>query len=342
MSVVSLFGIVFIPAAVITQFFSPKFALRLITTGVLLVIVGYLPIPSSHYLIAAFATGVIALILVFLKSRTLGGIAAIVALVFAVSWLDDLNKPVTWSPGLPSSTNHQCNDVTFFGVRGSGESFDTSNGYGIVVGEMRNLLVEHFTQIGVSFTDAPIDYPALPLFGSDAEPSFIRDWREGTNNLLDGVWLGAETLVEAIRITQASCGATRIVLAGYSQGALVIRLALQQLTISEIDTLYAVDLFADPVRTADTPQPSHFSFAEGAPTGNGVLFDPLFDRNSFSYRVTDFPHNENFRSWCRVKDPFCDYHGLASLSLAGIHTSGYLGTLPLLAADLVAVQHDQE
>ena len=152
-------------------------------------------------------------------------------------------------------TNYDCTDIAFIGARGSGEdpqgqdSIDSAsdeNLFGTRVDGIYQRLVSQLHRLG--------QFPTIKPLGVRYEAAGATD----PLNYLDGeffnsIWDGVSLLEGMIRDENQHCPDEQIVLAGYSQGALVIHLALRDLAQSAPSLigsshLIGVALVADPAK----------------------------------------------------------------------------------------------
>ena len=151
-----------------------------------------------------------------------------------------------------------CTEIAFIGARGSGEDpqgnppafgNDPSLDFGNEVEGLYNGFVNKFT---AEHNDAnqvkplTVQYPAA---GVD-EINFL------TATYIDSIYEGVGLLEAMIQNEEVNCPSEKLVLAGYSQGALVVHIALLQLDQTDpaaLDPshLAAVLLIADPAKVAD-------------------------------------------------------------------------------------------
>jgi len=92
-------------------------------------------------------------------------------------------------------------------------------------------------------------YPALSTSGLSI-PSLVDDY-EVFKPYLENIWEGVYTLEETLAIEEARCESEKVVLVGYSAGALVIHLALGELAGSPLispSRIAAIVLISDPTR----------------------------------------------------------------------------------------------
>jgi cutinase len=127
-----------------------------------------------------------------------------------------------------------CEDVYVIGVRGSGQT-----GYGDQVGTVVVDTVANVRQTGLSAGDHSLDYPAISIADSFGLALLNGDYTRS-------VAAGADRLLSDLDAIREQCPLTQIVLVGYSQGAQVIKMAMEDRP--PIDRITAVVLLADPTR----------------------------------------------------------------------------------------------
>jgi hypothetical protein len=149
-------------------------------------------------------------------------------MAFAVAALVlSLLLPVTYAPD-------PCPDVHIIGVRGSGQS-----GYGEQVAGMVDATVEAVTAQGRSVVFESLPYPAISITDSFGLVLLNGDYERS-------VLAGVDALGASLESITASCPRSDLVLVGYSQGAQVIKRALEA---SQPDhRIASVVLLADPTR----------------------------------------------------------------------------------------------
>lgn len=224
-----------------------------------------------------------------------------------------------------------CTDVHVIGAAGSGERAGdpTANGgMGRVVYRSVGDLQRALFADGRTISAEPVEYPAteVPLEGG------LLDWA-GFKGSVDE---GTNALARQYAAYVARCPATEVVLAGYSQGAMVVHRNLHALADSP--NLAAVLLIADGDRRPDDPTLNLGSVTAVPGAGMGVAQDwPILA----SAPAPLPPHIGNRTiSVCELGDAVCDYDPDAEESVTpaavAVHTSyagspsgGYAWTGPL-------------
>jgi hypothetical protein len=168
----------------------------------------------------------------------------------------------------------QCAAALFVGLRGSGESPRGSEPY--EPGESTNMgsrvpgaffaFREEFEKLhpGATVRGYGLHYPALPV------PSFWGVIFDGAfGEYEDSYWEGALDVAEIVREEASACPQEKIVLGGYSQGALSIHLALTDLMSGgELSHVAGVILIADPENRGDDTNVTKTGSA--APSADGL------------------------------------------------------------------------
>lgn len=131
----------------------------------------------------------------------------------------------------------KCRMPLFIGVRGSGETKSHYGGYGQTVLEALNGFKATY---GGDVDAVAVDYDALPVKTL---------FSEGPDVYFAGVEDGIDTLQMLIRTRSVDCPNQKLVLVGYSQGALAVNQFLYRNNGSPtLDRVAAVALIADPHR----------------------------------------------------------------------------------------------
>jgi Cutinase len=166
-----------------------------------------------------------------------------------------------------------CADVEIIGARASTERA----GLGVLIGPLAQRVTRGTAR---TVRSTAVEYPAT------------------LGNYQNSVRQGVADMAEKIEATVASCPDTKIVLAGYSQGAQVVgdtiagagRRGRPAVDAAAIDQVAAIALFGDPTFTAGEPFNAANRNRNGVfPRGRGKL-DAVADRT---------------RSFCNTGDTFC-------------------------------------
>jgi hypothetical protein len=226
------------------------------------------------------------------RSRPSGLALAAVLVLVAVLALVTASPPAAAPAG--AAERRACPDVLVLGARGSGQRAGAGPEVGRLAGRLGDV-----DRVG-SVALIPVRYDASPFGGPLLDPlGFERAVRSGAGRLL------AQTAREVRR-----CPAADLVWAGFSQGALVVRAAMDRVEADEVAAVAAVVLLADPARMpGDVVDrgPAASSAGTGPARGRAVP-------SAWAERTT---------SWCIAGDPVCDSG--ADRPLAGLlaHAQGY-------------------
>jgi cutinase len=213
-----------------------------------------------------------------------------------------------------------CGDYHWIGAAGSGQrdgaGLTANGGMGPVVYQSYQQLRTELQASGRTITAEAVQYPAapVPLEGG------VGGWMD----FMDSVDVGADATAAQFESFTAQCPSTKVVLAGYSQGAMVIHRNLYDL--ADDPHVAAALLIGDgdrlPVDT--TIQMGTTASSPGAvpSVGKGVAQEHSF---LASTDTSMLPPEIGTRtvSVCDVGDPVCDYTEDTELSPAEmvIHTS---------------------
>ncbi len=192
-----------------------------------------------------------------------------------------------------------CTRPVVIGVRGSGETANDHEGYGKTVAAA----IDEFRKAWKHpLTPVPLDYPSRNI------------WTIATGRFSESVTDGVDTLIGELGNREAS--GCPIVLVGYSQGAMVIHLALQRLDAigaGVLAQIASVELVADPLRSGSAPytKGSAPSDRNGAGVALGTFGSP--DLPAGPAVISD--------SFCVRGDLVCATGPAAALRLANLPTS---------------------
>ena len=223
-------------------------------------------------------------------SHRKNGIAALVAVIGAAAIAG-------FSTGT-ASAQPACPDVHLIGAAGSGEragDVSADGGMGRVVYKSYRDLARLVAQDGRTITAEAVTYPAtaVPADGG------ILDWAA----FIDSVDAGVEALEQQYLAFVAQCPTTQVVLAGYSQGAMVVHRNLHALDASP--NLAAALLVADGDRLPQDPTINLGSVTAVPGAGKGVAQDwPIL-----AHAPAPLPVTVGMRtiSVCDLGDAVCDY-----------------------------------
>jgi hypothetical protein len=224
--------------------------------------------------------------------------------------------------GLTAGAAHAdpgCPDVHWIGAAGSGERVDPTadGGMGRVVYQSLRDLAQPLQRDGRTITAEAVDYPAVAV-PADGD---LLGWAGFMNSVNAGTAaLGAQYASFAQR-----CPATKVVLAGYSQGAMVVHRNLQAL--ADNPNVAAALLIADGDRLPGDNVFSMGSVTAAPDKGKGVAQDwPIL-----AHAPAKLPLAIGSRtiSVCDLGDAVCDYDsnaGQVTPAAVAIHTSYGLNT----------------
>ncbi len=232
-----------------------------------------------------------------------------------------------------------CTDVLFLGARGSGQpqggsADDAGTGLGKQVYGVSQRLARQLP--GRTVSSQAVTYPAqgteLLLTNRDAYFTSLE--------------LGAQSVQSALRGRAAECPRERIVLAGYSQGAMVVHRALQDLDRAGDPAARQILARTDGVvliSDGDRRRRDRATDYGTAGRSEGVGYALRPDSGA---RGTKLPAGMKARihSICLDLDVVCDYQpdvhtGAGLLAGAAIHSDGYTSSRPVnRATDAVAAR----
>ncbi|WP_054813757.1 cutinase family protein [Nocardia arizonensis] len=119
-------------------------------------------------------------------------------------------------------------DVVFVGARGSGESASAQGGLGPVVWSAYASMAGELATRGATVNAVAVDYAAVPV---ETLLSVTRDDSSFFASIADGVVKTGRVLDDFRRAPE--CQGKRLVLGGYSQGAMVIHRTLQTYALAD-------------------------------------------------------------------------------------------------------------
>ena len=257
-------------------------------------------------------------------------VALMLALVASAAGLTASGSGASLRPQVLPPPPPACPSITFIGARGSGESFAGFDGVGAAVDRMAVDLHAWVAKGGGSMQTAADPYPADSV--SDLEPSHLEvllllaDPPDGlahylSHNLakyLNSIDVGIDDAVTLADQTVADCPATKLVMAGYSQGAMVVHQAELRLAASHPRTLHRIVgtlLLGDGDRVPDTR-----AHAVGSSAARAEGIRTYLHGNS----RRDVPLPARTANICNAGDLVCDFNldrVLHYSRAAKVHTS---------------------
>jgi hypothetical protein len=210
-----------------------------------------------------------------------------------------------------------CADVHWIGAAGSGQrdgaKLTANGGMGDVVYQSYQQLRSDLAADGQSITAEAVQYPAAPV----PVDGGLGGWMD----FMDSVEDGTEATAAQLEAVTEQCPQTKVVLAGYSQGAMVIHRNLHDL--ADDAPVVAALLIADGDRLPADTTINMGSTAVWPSVGKGVAQEHSF---LASTNTSPLPPAIGARtvSVCDVGDPVCDYdpeqEAVSPASIA-IHTA---------------------
>lgn len=159
--------------------------------------------------------------------RSTMALLCVVVLMAGCGDLGGLSDDLTQAGASGGSSSGDCADVLLLVARGTGEP----GTLGFIVGDP--LFAALQDQVGERASASPVDYPASADFSG-------------------GVRQGAADVVDQLTAQVEECPDQQFALAGYSQGAMVMVQALNDLPDDAAERVAAVVLFGNPVRALGT------------------------------------------------------------------------------------------
>ncbi len=215
-----------------------------------------------------------------------------------------------------ASAQPVCPDVHWIGAAGSGEragNVAADGGMGRVVYKSYRDFAAAVQQGGRTITAEAVQYPATPV----PEDGGILDWA----GFIGSVDAGSAALAQQYQAFVAQCPSSKVVLAGYSQGAMVVHRNLHALDANP--NLAAALLVADGDRLPQDPTINIGSVVAMPGAGKGVAQDwPIL-----AHAPAPLPPTMGARtiSVCNIGDAVCDYDTEAEDEMnpaaVAVHTS---------------------
>jgi hypothetical protein len=212
-----------------------------------------------------------------------------------------------------------CPDVHWIGAAGSGERDDPTAyaGMGRVIFQSYQDLAQRVQRDGRTITAEAVDYPAKAV---PADGDLL-----GWGGFMSSVDAGTAALGAQYATFAQRCPASKVVLAGYSQGAMVVHRNLKALADSP--DVAAVLLVADGDRLPDDNVVTMGSVTATPDNGKGVAQDwPIL---AHAPAKLPLPIGSRTISVCDSGDAVCDYDSNSKQvtpAAVAIHTSYALNT----------------
>ncbi len=197
-----------------------------------------------------------------------------------------------------ASAQPVCPDVHWIGAAGSGErdgDLTVDDGMGRVVYKSYRDFAQLVQRDGRTITAEAVEYPATPV----PEDGGVLAWA----GFIGSVDTGTEALGQQYATFVAQCPTTQVVLAGYSQGAMVVHRNLHALDANP--QLAAALLIADGDRLPQDPTYNLGTVTSVPGAGKGVAQDwPIL-----AHAPAPLPATIGVRtiSVCNLGDAVCDY-----------------------------------
>lgn len=242
----------------------------------------------------------------------------------------------------PAQAAIACKDVFFLGARGSGEPQTQAEvkknsgqvaGYGATVDKVRAQVVTAAATKGLSIETQYLYYPAESTV---VLKKFDWGYPTGIKTYFAGLETGVGVAITTLDLRAQACPNERLVLAGYSQGAMVMHRLVNRLDSSYLSRISALVLIAD----GDQVSPTRAERRGTAPVGNtGIAeYGRKFGLLSPPYVATgsDVPLALSGRALavCNDGDLICDFSaGLVKNSgsrnkAIAVHTAYSSSSLP--------------
>lgn len=198
-----------------------------------------------------------------------------------------------------ASAQPACPDVHWMGAAGSGErtpaDIAADDGMGRVVNKSYRDFAELVQDSGRTITAEAVDYPAVPVPADGGAMGWL--------GFMSSVDTGASALAAQYAAFVAQCPTTEVVLAGYSQGAMVVHRNLAALETSP--NLAAALLVADGDRQPQDPTLNLGSVTAVPGRGKGVAQDwPIL---AHAPALLTPAMGSRTISVCDLGDAVCDY-----------------------------------
>lgn len=200
------------------------------------------------------------------SGRVMGGLATTVAVVCSLSMTA---VPAATAAGrVTLATAAGCPDVLFVGARGSGESGQATHkdphGLGPTVNSAYSRLYSRISQ------DRSVQVVSVPYPADNV--SVLLDGRSGIRKYFSGLSDGVDWTMSYLTSRAQACPHQQIVLAGFSQGAMVMHRVLHQLAATSADA-GILNRLADAILVGDgdqVPNDNQIRFGSAAGNARGI------------------------------------------------------------------------
>jgi hypothetical protein len=232
-----------------------------------------------------------------------------------------------------SPSSEPCARVQILGARGSGQAYDPSGpfkGFGPQVYKAITLIEAQLSAKHVTYALDANTYPALSTSILNPPWYDFVDWPDYEKNHLDkflaGIATGVHQAVQTAEIDQAVCPSnTRIIMVGYSQGAMVVHQAELQLKTKDraaFNDIIGTVLIADGNRHGNTKGKE---FGSSPADGSGI---ETWFANTLNHGTAfpDIPLPATTANICNNNDLVCDTSLWALKNFgtsAKVHTTSY-------------------
>lgn len=233
-------------------------------------------------------------------------------------------------PTLIGSTS-PCKNVVWIGAEGSGQTYSQWNGLGDEVREGLDAYSSHMDGYTIGYY--PVPYPAMAV--PDADLLLLNG--SIRKQYFASVDSGVKETLTFLRARYSMCPHERYVLAGYSQGAMVMHRSLQQvLTASGTDTAMGRSVTPRIDGVLAIADGDRYSNQNGSTYGtatadaSGVSWAPLAKGIRYTYppvATVGAPSStwssSRFHSVCDAGDLVCDFNHLSLTDGVRIHSYDY-------------------
>lgn len=215
-----------------------------------------------------------------------------------------------------------CQDVVFVGARGSGEAADAATAN---MGEHTHLAFQEFV---TALTNKPRTYRVGYWAATSHSPRPVSDLPDAPDRFIQGIDDGVAETLAFLTHRMDRCPSEHFVLAGYSQGAMVMHRVMWQLESTQrLAPLDGIVVIADGDRVPNQGGQAYGTSSRDV-DARGVAFSG--DPSSGTYGATrrDVPDvlSARFHSMCDRGDVVCDagYDGPRQINGPYVHKRHYL------------------